>query len=34
MKKSQGHMDIAVKDNGIGISKKVKEKIFQPFYTT
>ena len=32
--KSDGHVEIVVKDNGIGISKKNEEKIFQPFFTT
>ncbi len=32
--KKGDHVEIAVKDNGIGISDKVKDKIFQPFFTT
>ena len=27
-------IEICVKDNGMGISKSVAEKIFQPFFTT
>jgi two-component system, NtrC family, sensor kinase len=29
-----GHITIKVKDNGIGISDAIKEKIMQPFFTT
>ncbi|MEO7264388.1 MAG: ATP-binding protein [Ferruginibacter sp.] len=33
-KKINGKVEITVKDNGNGISEAVKEKIFQPFFTT
>ncbi len=33
-KKINGKVEVRVTDNGIGISKKVLNKIFQPFYTT
>lgn len=33
-KKLANKVEIVVKDNGIGISQKVQEKIFQPFFTT
>lgn len=33
-KKEGNHIIIAVKDNGIGMSPKVVEKAFQPFFTT
>ena len=33
-KKAGNKIEICVKDNGIGIPDKVKEKIFQPFFTT
>jgi len=33
-KKTQAQLLISVKDNGTGISDPVKEKIFQPFFTT
>jgi signal transduction histidine kinase len=33
-KKSDGKIEIKVKDNGKGISQKVVGKIFQPFFTT
>jgi signal transduction histidine kinase/ligand-binding sensor domain-containing protein len=33
-KKTDGKVLISVKDNGDGISKKVLDKIFQPFFTT
>jgi two-component system, NtrC family, sensor kinase len=33
-KKLQNKIEIRVMDNGIGISKSVQEKIFQPFFTT
>ncbi|TFG75655.1 MAG: hypothetical protein E4H26_05755 [Flavobacteriales bacterium] len=33
-KKSKNQLSISVRDNGNGIPEKVKEKIFQPFFTT
>jgi two-component system NtrC family sensor kinase len=33
-KRVNGHVEIHVKDNGTGISRKSLDKIFQPFYTT
>ncbi len=33
-KKSGDRVTITVKDNGGGIPEKIKEKIFQPFFTT
>jgi len=33
-KKDNGRVEIKVKDNGGGISQKVMDKIFQPFFTT
>jgi len=33
-KKDKGHIEIKIKDNGSGISQKVLDKIFQPFFTT
>ncbi|MEJ7738424.1 MAG: ATP-binding protein [Chitinophagaceae bacterium] len=33
-KRSAGKVEICVKDNGVGISKQVLDKIYQPFYTT
>jgi len=33
-KKSNDHIEIHVKDNGNGISQKILDKIFQPFFTT
>ncbi len=33
-KKSNGMVEIHIKDNGLGISQKVVDKIFQPFFTT
>ena len=33
-KKTKDGITISVKDNGNGIPEKVKEKIFQPFFTT
>jgi signal transduction histidine kinase len=33
-KKSEGKIEIAVKDNGNGIPQKILDKIFQPFFST
>jgi len=33
-KKNNGKIEISVKDNGNGIPERIKEKIFQPFFTT
>ncbi|HPG10677.1 MAG TPA: HAMP domain-containing sensor histidine kinase, partial [Chitinophagaceae bacterium] len=33
-KKEDGKVIISVKDNGNGIAESIKEKIFQPFFTT
>ncbi len=33
-KKLENGVEISIKDNGIGIPKSIREKIFQPFYTT
>ncbi|MEO8766679.1 MAG: ATP-binding protein [Ginsengibacter sp.] len=33
-KKINGKVEIRVKDNGLGITKKVLDKIFEPFFTT
>ena len=33
-KKTNDHIEIGVKDNGKGISQKIIDKIFQPFFTT
>ncbi len=33
-KRTNGKIEISVKDNGTGIPKKVADKIFQPFFTT
>jgi len=33
-RKLDNEIEISVKDNGVGISDKVKDKIFQPFFTT
>jgi signal transduction histidine kinase len=33
-KKTNGKVEITVKDNGLGINKSFLEKIFQPFFTT
>jgi signal transduction histidine kinase len=33
-KKLEGKIEISVKDNGSGIPETIKEKIFQPFFTT
>ncbi len=33
-KKNENHIEVRVKDNGNGISEHIKDKIFQPFFTT
>jgi len=33
-KKSGNKIEIRVKDNGVGIPQKIKDKIYQPFFTT
>ncbi len=33
-KKNRDHIEITVKDNGTGIPASIKDKIFQPFFTT
>jgi two-component system, NtrC family, sensor kinase len=33
-KKEGNHISIMIKDNGVGISPSVAEKVFQPFFTT
>ncbi len=33
-KKAVGYIEIRIKDNGLGIPKKLLDKIFQPFFTT
>src|SRR6185369_17362377 len=33
-KQNNGKMEIKISDNGNGISKKIVDKIFQPFFTT
>lgn len=33
-RKNENYIEISVKDNGNGISQKIREKIFQPFFTT
>jgi len=32
--KTKDHLEIRVKDNGLGIQEKIRDKIFQPFFTT
>ena len=33
-RKMDGKINITVRDNGTGIPEKIKDKIFQPFFTT
>jgi signal transduction histidine kinase len=33
-KKTDGRIEISIRDNGMGIPDKIREKIFQPFFTT
>ncbi|MEP6926897.1 MAG: ATP-binding protein, partial [Ginsengibacter sp.] len=33
-KKSNNKIEVRVKDNGVGISQKISDKIYQPFFTT
>jgi C4-dicarboxylate-specific signal transduction histidine kinase len=33
-KRHAGRVEIVVKDNGLGISKNILDKIYQPFFTT
>ena len=33
-KKTNGKVEIRIKDNGLGVPKKILDKIFQPFFTT